>query len=93
MKLTHSAFDCLLKHIIKYCNCYYKGLGKCSTSFIYSFHQFISDLFSGDLGHSICLIERDRNISCLGSGVSGLCIGLTPVAGPPHSDDEYIDTE
>ena len=48
----------------------------------------ISNFFSGDLGQSICLIERDRNISCLGSGVSGLCIGLTPVPGPPHSDDE-----
>ena len=53
-----------------------------------SFHQFVSDLFSGEFGHSICLIERDRNISCLGSGVSDLCIGLTPVPGPPHSDDE-----
>ena len=53
-----------------------------------SFHQFVSDLFSGEFGHSICLIERDRNISCLGSGVSDLCICLTPVPGPPHSDDE-----
>ena len=44
-------------------------------------HHFISDLFSGYLVQCICLIERDRDISCLGGRVSDLCIGVSLVPG------------
>ena len=55
-----------------------------------SLHQFISDLFpwAGYLGQSISLIRRDRDMACLGGRASGLCIGLSLVPVPPHSDHE-----
>ncbi|CAI8044738.1 hypothetical protein GBAR_LOCUS24785 [Geodia barretti] len=60
------------------------------TFTLLSLHHLISNLFpwAGYLGQSICLIGRNRNISCLGGRVSGLCIGLSLVPRPPHSEDE-----
>ena len=55
-----------------------------------SLHQFVSDLFprAGYLGQSISLIRRDRDMGCLGGRASDLCIGLSLVPVPPHSDHE-----
>ena len=54
---------------------------------LYVYSSVISP-WAGYLGQNICLIRRDRNISCLGGRVSGLCIGLSLVPRPPRSGDE-----
>ena len=65
------------------------------SCFLLSLHHLIDNFFcvAGYLGQSICLIRRERNISCLGGRVSGLCIGLSLVHRPPHSEDEEALSE
>ena len=66
-----------------------------SLCFLLSLHHLIGNFFplAGYHGQSICLIRRNTNISCLGGRVSGLCIGLSLVPRPPHSDDEEALSE